>query len=180
MKKIAFLLSLLATLCALFIRDVQAEDAPTAKIDIIPSPAPLNAEQQLMLDWTDRQFRSFFDARTFDGWAEKERADLEIRLLDTLNGPQTREYYQAINTLAALRSTNGLPALRAIAFDLRDKDNRDRWMAIRALGIIGDRLSVPELIHLVYHGNVNTRWWAQISLVQLTAQNFGNNWAAWG
>ncbi len=53
-------------------------------------------------------------------------------------------------------------------------------MAIRALGIIGDKISVPELIHLVYHGNVNTRWWAQIALVQLNAQNFGNNWAAWG
>jgi hypothetical protein len=79
-----------------------------------------------------------------------------------------------------LRSTRGLPALRAIAFDRRDKDNRDRWMAIRALGNIGDRVSVPELIHLVYHGNVNTRWWAQISLAQLTARNFGKDWKARG
>ena len=140
----------------------------------------LNEDQRLVLEWTDRQFRSLFDARTFDGWADKERIDLETRLLDTLKGPQTREYYQAINTLAALRSTKGLPALRAIAFDRRDKDNRDRWMAIRALGNIGDKLSVPEMIHLVYHGNVNTRWWAQISLVQLTAQNFGKDWEAWG
>jgi hypothetical protein len=27
---------------------------------------------------------------------------------------------------------------------------------------------------------VNTRWWAQISLVRLTGQNFGNDWKAWG
>jgi RNA polymerase sigma-70 factor (ECF subfamily) len=144
------------------------------------SATKLNEDQRLVLEWTDRQFRSFFDARTFDGWSEKERAELETRLLDTLKGPQTREYYQAINTLAALRSGRGLPALRAIAFDRRDKDNRDRWMAIRALGNIGDKMAVPELIHLVYHGNVNTRWWAQISLVRLTEKNFGTDWKAWG
>jgi hypothetical protein len=53
-------------------------------------------------------------------------------------------------------------------------------MAIRALGIIGDQDSLAELIHLVYHGNVNTRWWAQISLVRLTGQNFAKDWNAWG
>ena len=155
-----------------------------------PSPAPvtatpdaaasLNADQKTVLDWTDRQFRSFFDARTFDGWAPQERASLEGRLLDTLKGPITREYYQAINTLAALRATNALPSLRTIALERREKDNRDRWMAIRALGLIGDRASVPELAHLVYHGNSNTRWWAQISLVRITGKNFGTDWHAWG
>jgi len=39
---------------------------------------------------------------------------------------------------------------------------------------------VPELIPLVYHFNFNTRWAAQISLVQLTGQNFGNDANAWG
>lgn len=140
----------------------------------------LNADQRAILEWTDRQFRSFFDARTFAGWTEKERSDLETRLLDALKGPQTREYYQAINTLAALRSTRALPALHAIAFDRADKNCRDRWMAIRALGILGDRSALPDLIHLVYHGNINTRWWAQISLVRITGQNFGKDWKAWG
>lgn len=140
----------------------------------------LNEDQRRVLAWTDRQFRSFFDARTFDGWPAGERASHEKRLIDTLNGPLTREYYQAISTLAALRSTNALSRLRELAFDRRDKDNRDRWMALRALGILGDTASVPEMIHLVYHGNVNTRWWAQMSLVRLTGQNFGKDWQAWG
>jgi RNA polymerase sigma-70 factor (ECF subfamily) len=52
----------------------------------------LNEDQRLVLEWTDRQFRSFFDARTFAGWTEQERTELETRLLDTLKGPQTREY----------------------------------------------------------------------------------------
>lgn len=146
-----------------------------------PVPAgSLNADQQAVLDWTDRQFRGFFDGRSFDGWSDKERADLESRLVDTLKGPISREYYQSINSLAALHATNALPALRVIALERRDKDNRDRWMAIRALGMIGDRASVPELIHLVYHGNSNTRWWAQISLVRITGKNFGSDWNVWG
>ena len=78
------------------------------------------------------------------------------------------------------RSTNALPALRDIAFDRRERDNRDRWMSVRSLGLLGDKQSVPEMIHLLYHYNSNTRWWAQISLVRLTGQNFGTDWTAWG
>jgi len=140
----------------------------------------LNEDQRLMAQWTDSRFHRFFDERTFDGWSNNERAGLERRLIDTLKGPRSDEYYQAINSLAALRSINALPALREIAFDHREKDNRDRWMAVRTLGLLGDRQSVPEMIHLLYHYNVNTRWWAQISLVRLTGQNFGKDWRAWG
>lgn len=142
--------------------------------------AKLNGDQRRVLAWTDRQFRSFFDARTFEGLANTERAALETQLLDTLNGPVNRDYYVAIGSLAALRSTNALPKLRELAFERRDKNNRDRWMALRALSLIGDNASVPEMIHVVYHGNVNSRWWAQIALVQLTGQNFGKDWEAWG
>jgi hypothetical protein len=123
-----------------------------------------------------RQFRSFFDSRTFDGWSDEERAALERKLMDALHGPRSTEYYQAINTLAALRSTKALPRLREIASERVDRNNRDRWMAIRALGIIGDRESVPELIHLVYHGNVNTLVGAD-SLVRITGQNFAKDWS---
>ena len=140
----------------------------------------LNDDQRTVLAWTDRQFRSFFDARTFDDWSDEERAALESKLVDALHGPRSTEYYQAINTLAAMRSTRALPRLREIAFERVDRNNRDRWMCIRALGILGDQESVPGLIHLVYHGNVNTRWWAQISLVRITGKNFAKDWNAWG
>lgn len=149
-----------------------------------PPPPPhsekLNPEQQEIVAWTDRQFRGFFDTRQFQGWTPEERSRLESRLLDALNGPLNREYYEAINSLAALQSSNAIPRLREIAFDRRDKNNRDRWMAIRSLGLMNVQDAVPELIHLVYHGNINTRWWAQISLVRLTGQNFGGDWQAWG
>lgn len=145
-----------------------------------PAPGELNDNQKAVLAWTDRQFRSYFDDRSFASLSAEERSQLEARLIDTLKGPQSREYFQAISTLGALRSTNALPALRGIAFDRADKNNRDRWMAIRTLGFIGQPSDIPELIHLVYHGNVNTRWWAQISLVRLTGKNFAGDWEAWG
>jgi HEAT repeat protein len=140
----------------------------------------LNAEQRRMVRATDDQFSRFFDSRTFDGWSDSDRADLERHLLDTLKKSHSDEYYRAINSLAALHSAAAAPALRRIAFDRREKDNRDRWMAVRALGLLGDRQSVPEMIHLLYHYNSNTREWAQISLVRVTGQNFGDDWRAWG
>ena len=140
----------------------------------------LNADQRGIVTGTETRFHSFFDARNFDGWSDEDRTALEQKMIDALKGPQSQEYYQAINTLAALHSTNALPALRQIAFDHAEKDNRDRWMATRALGIIGDRQSIPDLIRLLYHYNVNTRWWAQISLVRMTGTNFGKDWNAWG
>ena len=56
----------------------------------------------------------------------------------------------------------------------------DRHTACRALGMLGDSSVVPELVHLTYHYNWNTRQWAQISLVRLTGQNFGRDVAAGG
>lgn len=160
--------------------DPQLGSASGSEDAQMKSPPNLNEEQRLVFDWTHRQFRSFFDGRTFAGWSDQDKSSLESKSIDALKGPRTPEYYQAINTLAALRSTKALDPLRALAFDRREKDNRDRWMAVRTLAILGDKASVPELIHLVYHGNINTRWWAQIALVQLTGQNFGSDWQAWG
>ena len=79
-----------------------------------------------------------------------------------------------------IKSKKAVDSLLKIAADRREKDNRDRWMATRALGIVGDESVVPELIHLVYHYNQNTRFWAQISLVRLTGKNFGRDWQKWG
>lgn len=164
-----------ATVCFIVVLCASAQTRAADK-----NAAPLNDDQRRVEEWTMRQFRSFFDSRTFAEWSKAERDALETKALDTLNGPQSREYYEAINTLGALRSTNGFKRLLAIATDRADKNNRDRWMAIRALGLFGDQSIVPELVPLVYHGNVNTRWWAQISLVRLTGTNFGGDWRAWG
>ncbi len=145
------------------------------------SAAKLNAGQRAVLDWTERGFRRFFDSRSFDDWTEARRLALETSLLATLRkGELDEDYYRAIGSLGALRSTNAIRPLLAIALDPAQKDNRGRWMAVRALGLVGDRRVAPGLVKLLYHYNANTRWWAQISLVRLTGVNFGKDWSAWG
>ncbi len=146
----------------------------------------LNADQRLVLQYLNRKYEKFADDRTFDEWSGNDRDALERRLLDVIKGPRTDEYFQAINTLAALHSTNALPQLRKMAFDHKDTinrteiNNRPRWMATRAMGVMGDKADVPEIIHLLYHNSSYVRWSAQIALVRLTGQNFGNDWQAWG
>lgn len=152
-----------------------------AKVQGVKSfPEILNPDQRLYMDWTEDRFRSFFDHRDFDKWSKQDRAQLEAKTIDTLNGPRSQDYYFAINTLGAMRSKKAVEPLLQIATERREKDNRDRWMAVRALGMIGDESVVPALIPLVYHPNQNTRFWAQISLVRLTGQNFGTDWRKWG
>lgn len=163
-----------------YLLSFETAGAPTGAVSAGAS-ARLNAEQRAVLEWTERVFRDAFDARTFDQWPEAQRSTLETRLLAALvRGPYGEDYYRAINSLGALRSPKALAPLLALAADRGEKDNRDRWMAVRALGLIGDKKAAPELIHLLYHYNANTRWWAQISLVRLTGVNFGKDWRAWG
>jgi len=152
----------------------------------------LNDNQRLVLQHMNRQFEAYFDERTYDSPPPQDRDVPESRSLETSNGPRTRkgpssyEPYRAINSPAALHSTNVLPLLRKLAFVHKDtivrleSSNRRCWMAIRALGIVGDKTVVPEMIHALYHNNSYVRWSAQISLVRLTGQNFGNDWQAWG
>ncbi len=81
--------------------------------------------------------------------------------------------------MANLKSRKAVPGLLRIAAERTEKDNADRSFACRALGIIGDPSAIPDLVHLTYHYNEDTRLWAQISLVRLTGENFGRDVAAW-
>lgn len=139
----------------------------------------LNEGQQLYADWTEKTFGDFLDTKQYEGLSDSSKAELETRWIAALSGEKNTPYYQAINNLAGIRSTKAVAPLLKIAADRAEKDNRDRWMAARALGLIGETSAVPELIHLTYHYNQNTRFWAQISLVRLTGQNFGTDWQAW-
>ena len=146
-------------------------------------PARLNEAQRIYADWTDSQFASFFDNRDYAAISASQRESFESKFIWNLKGPRNygnKEYYTSINSLGAIRSTKAVKPLLEIACDRQQKDCRDRWMAVRALGLIGDESIVPDLIHLVYYPNSNTRFWAQISLVRLTGKNFGTDWQAWG
>lgn len=140
----------------------------------------LNDAQKVYMEWTESYFEDFLNRDHFADLSKSSRKKLEQRWIAILEGPPNKKYYDAINSLAAIRSENALKPLLKVATERREKDNRDRWMATRALGIVGDQSAAPELIPLLYHYNQNTRFWAQISLVRLTGVNFGSDWQKWG
>jgi hypothetical protein len=99
---------------------------------------------------------------------------------------ETRRFAFAIKDPRSLTRDFGSAACEMARGWVTDKvlrtqvSNRSRWMAVRALGSIGDKTVVPDLTHLLYRDNTFIRGWAQIALVQLTGQNFGPDWKAWG
>jgi len=142
-------------------------------------PEALNEAQRLYMEWTEEFFSNYLDRSKYADMPESAKMELEQEWIKILEGPWSKKYYDAINCLAVIKSKKAVRPLLKIATERREKDNRDRWMATRALGIVGDESIVPELIHLVYHYNQNTRFWAQISLVRLTGVNYGSDWVKW-
>lgn len=172
-------LALFALMCLpMAAQNNPAESKPTA------NPAAwankLTEPQSLFMQWTDRQFDRMLDRRDFSSWTEADRNALFDKCLRTLGGPQNREYLEAINTLGAIGDARAVKPLLAVATNRVGDDCRDNWMAARALGMIGDKSAIPDLIHLTYHTNLNTHMWAQISLVRMTGQNFGADFMRWG
>ena len=156
-----------------------AASSSTAVGGDLPNDTRLNEAQRLYRDWTETAFERLLNQSESADLTEQEKAEKEKEWLDQLSKGGGRAAIPAINALAAIRSRKAVPDLLKIAADRREKDNRDRWMAVRALGLIGDDSVVPQLVHLTYHYNQNTRFWAQISLVRLTGQDFGRDLAAW-
>ena len=191
----AFALLVLLGIGVLLLARVRMARSTSSPIQVVSSNAAwrlLNEDQRLFVRLNEQQYRTFLEKPDFIGEPTPDRAVMEGLLIDALKESRSTargrgdDYYKAINTLAAISLTNALPLLRGMAFEHADKmlrseiSNRRRWMSTRALGIMGDQASVPDLIHLLYHNYRYARWWAQVSLVRLTGQNFGSDWEAWG
>jgi hypothetical protein len=146
----------------------------------LPNDAKLNEGQRLFRDCHEDHFLGSPDPLRWESLNLQEKAAEETRWLKQLCANDKVARISAINALVDLGSKKAVPGLLKIATDRKEvQNNRDRWMAVRALGIIGDQIAVPDLVHLTYHHNQDTRLWAQISLVRLTGQNFGRDVAAW-
>jgi hypothetical protein len=146
--------------------------APSSPDQLFPRDAKLNTSQRWYRDKTEEGFKGMLHPPYVNRGAE-------VQCIEMLSNADQQMRIAAINALAIMGSKKAVPGLLKIAADRAEKDNRDRWMAVRALGIIGDPSVVLELVHLTYHYNQNTRFWAQISLVRLTGENFGRDVAAW-
>jgi len=144
-----------------------------------PNDKFLDESQRLFRDRAEEDFAQFFNPPRGAEPGSAQRGALENQSLAKLSAPCGASTTTAINTLAALGSVKAVAPLLKIATAHADNLSQDRWMAVRALGLIGDRSVVPALIDLLYHYDQNTRFWAQISLVRLSGQNFGRDVAAW-
>jgi len=154
--------------------------ATTAK----PTPPPdfdvlLNAGQRAYRDWTESYFAAMLDSSPWQNLPPAHHLGSEKWCLNALDSNDQATRIKGITGLIGLKTKTATAALLKIAAERREKDNRDRWMAVRALGLIGDKTAIAPLVDLTYHYNQNTRFWAQISLVRLTHQNFGRNVDAW-
>jgi beta-lactamase regulating signal transducer with metallopeptidase domain len=137
------------------------------------------SEAQLLYCRYDAKTLGVPDPNRWDNLSAPEKAAAEEKFFQQLSSDQESERVDAIDALVALGSKRAVPPILKIAAERKEKDNWDREVACRALGMLGDRSVVPELVHLTYHFNWNTRQWAQISLVRLTGENFGRDVAAW-
>ena len=146
----------------------------------------MNAGQKHWLEMTENSFAYVFDPKNYE--VGNDKSAIIDKWEKLLEGPEPgfpgREklhpYDEAIFGLAIHKSDKTLKLLVKIATEQVIKNNAHRYFATKALGTLGDPAAVPELIPLLYHYNVDVRWTAQISLVQLTGQNFGRDADAWG
>ena len=144
-----------------------------------PRDVKLNEIQRQMRDACEQNLSQSLSPSRWQNLGPKERAAEEEQWLKQLSSESESARVMAIYALTAMGSKKAVPGLLQIASERKEKDNRDRWLACRALGIVGDRSVIPDLVQLTYHYNRDTRLWAQISLVRLTGENFGRDVAAW-
>jgi hypothetical protein len=88
---------------------------------------------------------------------------------------------RAIAALGNVPAQEALDVLMNIAQKPKG-GNRPRWMAVRALGRIGDMAAVPLLINLLDHYNSDTRLYAKVALAEITGIYFGDSkekWSNW-
>ncbi|MCL2303725.1 MAG: M48 family metalloprotease, partial [Planctomycetaceae bacterium] len=145
----------------------------------------LTPHQQKYVQWDENTFAHAYDPKNYE--VGDKRAEFEAKWVKLLEGPEPgypgmelTPYVEAIFGLATIKSDKATPLLVKIAAERVVKDNAHRHYATKALGELGDKAAIPELIPLVYHFNMNTRWDAQVSLVRLTGENFGVDAKAWG
>ncbi len=144
-----------------------------------PRDGKLHAIQRRMRDLCEENLSQSLSPSRWQNLGPQERAVEERQWLKQLSNESESARVLAIYALTALGSKKAVPGLLQIASERKEKDNRDRWLACRALGVVGDLRVVPDLVQLTYHYNRDTRLWAQISLVRLTGENFGRDVAAW-
>lgn len=151
---------------------------PSELDQLFPRDAKLTNVQRAFRNWSETTFPAL-DATWWNALSQSQKKSFEEGWLKQLSAQSEKMRELAIKCLTTVGCKRAVPEILKIAAERVEKDNADRCEAVRALGILGDESLVPELVPLTYHYNTNTRLWAQIALVRLTGENFGNDQKAW-
>jgi beta-lactamase regulating signal transducer with metallopeptidase domain len=164
-----------------------AEEAVSAvEAEIAAHYAKADPEVQEYVRWTAKQFSRgglWLPENAFDDLTPEQREEKVNYYVKALEGEYGRHQCEALASAGVLKDARLLSGvLKAATYHRNDSDYdcRPKWMAVEALGRLGDESVVPALVPLVDHGNQNTRMWARASLVRLTGQNFKDDKQAWG
>jgi hypothetical protein len=151
---------------------------PATLDQLFPRDVKLTDVQRGFRNWSEGMFPAL-DPAWWQSLEPTQKAAWEEKWLKQLSSGSEKKREVAIQCLAGAGCKKAIPEVLKIAAERAEANNSDRCEAVRALGILGDRSLVPELVPLTYHYNMNTRLWAQVALVRLTGENFGRDTATW-
>ena len=139
----------------------------------------LDAETLTDVQKIDRMFYSWFRPESgYDAKSPAEKAATVESWMVDAQGDDFKARTRAIAALGNVAAGNAVAVLIDIVNEPM-RNHRPKWMAVRALGEIGDPAAVPALIEQVDCGNWNTRVYAKTSLAQITGVYFADDKNAW-
>lgn len=162
------------------------EEPAGVEEEIAQHYAQASEEVKEYIRWTAKTFGKhdlWLPENAFDSLAAQEREEKVQYCLNVLDGEYGRHQCQALATAGVLKDPRLLPGVvKAATYHVEgaNYDCRAKWIAVEALGRMGDVSAAHHLVKLLDFGNVNTRTWAQASLVRLSGENHGADKKAWG
>ncbi|MHC4353278.1 MAG: carboxypeptidase regulatory-like domain-containing protein [Planctomycetota bacterium] len=152
-------------------------------------PLPESANRKLLDQQTLQQLRRHEEFSA--GWfkveeayaaaSDNEKSRMVRQWMTDATSDDFETMTRAIAALGNVAAKQALDVLMTIGQKPK-KGNRPRWMAVRALGRIGDKKAVPLLINLLDHYNTDTRLYAKVALCEITGVFFGDSkqkWTEW-
>ena len=150
---------------------------------------PESPNRKLLDEQTLKQLRSHeeFSAGWFEVEDEYEAAsddEKDKMVRRWIADANSNDFDKITRSIAALGNVAAGEALDVLlGMGQKPKQgNRPRWMAVRALGRIGDKKAVPLLINLLDHYNNDTRLYSKVALCEITGVYFGESkqqWTEW-
>lgn len=142
----------------------------------------LDGETRSKIEYFEKEFASWFQAEgRYEAASASEKEAMAEQWMADARSDDFKKRTRAIAALGNIRCNEAVGVLIDVAEEPMG-NNRPKWMAVRALGRIGNKSAVPTLIELIDYGNTNVRVYSRLGLAQITGQYLGESkdkWRAW-